>query len=86
VQINLVPVTVACVVVWPEDFRNEIAHNELPTVIIHSDDGVLPADAMSRRQAKLIDGVKLIEIMESSHGVPWTRAKEVHNELVKFLS
>jgi hypothetical protein len=45
---NLVPATVACVATWFDEFRKEIAHNELPPVNIHSDDGVLPADAMSR--------------------------------------
>jgi len=79
--------TVACVDAWIEDFRKDIARNDLPTMIIHGDDDrILPADVTSRRQAKLIKGVKFIEIKGGSHGIPWTHAEEVNNELVKFLS
>ncbi len=79
--------TVACVDAWIEDFRKDIARNDLPTMIIHGDDDrILPADVTSRRQAKLIKGVKFIEIKGGSHGIPWTHAEEINNELVKFLS
>ena len=47
---------------WLEDFRKDISRNDLPTMIIHGDDDlVLPADVTSRRQAKMIKGVKFIE-------------------------
>jgi non-heme chloroperoxidase len=79
--------TVACVKAWIEDFRKDIARNDLPTMIIHGDDDrILPADVTSRRQVKLIKDVKLIEIKGGSHGLPWTHAEEINNELVKFLS
>jgi non-heme chloroperoxidase len=78
--------TVACVDAWIEDFRKDISRNNLPTVIIHGDDDrILPADATSRRQAKMIKDVKFIEIKGGSHGLPWTRAEEINAELVKFL-
>jgi non-heme chloroperoxidase len=79
--------TVACVDAWIEDFRKDIARNDLPTMIIHGDDDrILPADVTSRRQAKLIKGVKFVEIKGGSHGIPWTHAEEINNELVTFLS
>ena len=79
--------TVTCVSAWIEDFREDIARNDLPTMIIHGDDDrILPADATSRRQAKMIENVKYVEIKGGSHGIPWTRAEEINNELVKFLS
>jgi non-heme chloroperoxidase len=79
--------TVDCVDAWIEDFRKDIAKNDLPTMMIHGDDDrILPADVTSRRQAKLIKGVKYIEIKEGSHGLPWTHAEEINNELVKFLA
>lgn len=78
--------TVACVDAWIEDFRNDIARNDLPTMIIHGDDDrILPADVTARRQVKLIKGVKFIEIEGGSHGLPWTHAEEINDELVKFL-
>jgi non-heme chloroperoxidase len=79
--------TVACIDAWIEDFRKDIARNDLPTMIIHGDDDrILPADVTSRRQAKLIKGVKSIEIKGGSHGIPWTHAEEINNELVPFLA
>ncbi len=47
--------TLTCVDSWIEDFRQDIARNTVPTLILHGDaDRILPADATSRRQAKLI--------------------------------
>jgi non-heme chloroperoxidase len=78
--------TLACVDAWIEDFRKDVARNDLPTMIIHGDDDrILPADATSRRQAKMIKGVTYIEIKGGSHGIPWTRAEGINAELVKFL-
>src|SRR6202163_3921706 len=79
--------TVACVDSWIEDFRKDIARNDLPTMIIHGDDDrILPADATSRRQAKMIKNVKYVEINGGSHGITWTRAEEINAELVRFLA
>jgi non-heme chloroperoxidase len=56
-------------------------------MIIHGDDDrILPADATSRRQAKMIKNVKYVEINGGSHGIPWTRAEEINAELVRFLA
>jgi pimeloyl-ACP methyl ester carboxylesterase len=79
--------TVSCVDAWIEDFRGDIARNDLPTLIVHGDDDrILPADATSRRQAKMIQNVKYVEIKGGSHGITWTRAEEINAELVPFLA
>jgi non-heme chloroperoxidase len=79
--------TVACVDAWIEDFRQDIARNTLPTMILHGDaDRILPADASSRRQAKLIKNVTFVELQGGPHGVLWTHAAQVNSELVKFLA
>jgi pimeloyl-ACP methyl ester carboxylesterase len=79
--------TLACVDSWIEDFRKDISRNDLPTMIIHGDDDrILPADATSRRQAKMIKNVTYVEIKGGSHGITWTRAEEINAELVKFLA
>src|SRR5258706_1212738 len=79
--------TLACVDSWIEDFRKDIQRNDVPTMIIHGDDDrVLPADATSRRQAKMIQNVKYMEIKGGSHGLTWTRAEEINAELVPFLA
>jgi non-heme chloroperoxidase len=79
--------TVACVDAWIEDFRKDIARNDLPTVLMHGDDDrILPINATARRQAKMIKGSKLIEIKGGSHGLPWTHAEEINAELVQFFA
>src|ERR1700719_3496666 len=79
--------TLACVDSWIEDFRKDIARNDLPTMIIHGDDDrILPAEATSRRQAKMIKNVRYVEIKGASHGLTWTRAEEINAQLVRFLA
>jgi pimeloyl-ACP methyl ester carboxylesterase len=79
--------TLACVDAWIEDFRKDIDHNNIPTMIIHGDDDrILPAPATSRRQAKMIKDVRYVEIPGGSHGITWTRAEEINAEVVPFLN
>lgn len=79
--------TVACVDAWIEDFRKDIARNDLPTMIIHGDgDRILPIVVTARRQVKMIKNVRYVEIKGGSHGLPWTHAEEINTELVKFLA
>ena len=79
--------TVACVDSWIEDFRKDIPRNDILTMIIHGDDDrILPPDATSRRQAKMIKNVKFVEIKGGSHGLTWTRAEEINAQLVPFLA
>jgi non-heme chloroperoxidase len=79
--------TQACVDAWIEDFRQDIARNTVPTLLLHGDaDRILPADAASRRQAKMIKNVRFVELKGGPHGVLWTHAEEINAELVKFLA
>jgi non-heme chloroperoxidase len=79
--------TVQCVDCWIEDFRKDLAKNKVPTLILHGDaDRILPPDATSRRQAKMIKNVKLVELPGGPHGVLWTHADQINSELVNFLA
>jgi pimeloyl-ACP methyl ester carboxylesterase len=79
--------TVACVDCWIEDFRKDVEKNDVPTLILHGDaDRILPADATSRRQAKMIKHVTFVELPGGPHGVLWTHADRINAELVKFLA
>ncbi len=79
--------TLACVDAWVEDFRRDIPRNDVPTLIIHGDaDRILPADATSRRQATMIAGARYVEVPGGSHGIPWTHAELVNQELTSFLA
>jgi non-heme chloroperoxidase len=78
--------TLQCVDAWVEDFRKDVARNTVPTLIIHGDaDRILPADATSRRQAKMIKHVTFAEIAGGPHGLCWTHADRVNAALVPFV-
>jgi non-heme chloroperoxidase len=79
--------TLACVDAWIEDFRPDLPRNTVPTLILHGDaDRILPADATSRRQAKMIKNARLVELKGGPHGVLWTHAEQINSELLKFLA
>lgn len=79
--------TLACVDAWIEDFRKDLERNDVPTLILHGDaDRILPPDATSRRQVKLIRNARLVELKDGPHGVLWTHAEEINKELVSFLA
>ena len=78
--------TLACVDCWIEDFRKDLPKNTVPTLILHGDaDRILPPDATSRRQAKMIKKAKFVELPAGPHGVLWTHADQINAELVSFL-
>ena len=78
--------TVACVDCWIEDFRKDVKKNAVQTLILHGDaDRILPPDATSRRQAKMIKNVTFVELPGGPHGVLWTHADQINTELVRFL-
>src|ERR1700691_5761563 len=78
--------SLACVSTWHEDFRNDVARIDVPTLVIHGDaDRIVPIAASGRRTAKLVKGARLIEIKDGPHAVGWTHAEEVNSELVNFL-
>src|SRR5467141_4479148 len=79
--------TLACVDAWIEDFRQDITRNTVPTLILHGDaDRILPSDASSRRQAKMIKNARFVELKGGPHGVLWTHAEQINSELVRFLA
>jgi pimeloyl-ACP methyl ester carboxylesterase len=79
--------TLTCVDAWLEDFRQDIPKNTVPTLIVHGDaDRILPPDATSRRQAKMIKNVRFAEIPGGPHGLCWTHADRVNAELVPFVA
>jgi pimeloyl-ACP methyl ester carboxylesterase len=79
-------VSLACVTTWHEDFREDLARIDVPTLVIHGDaDRILPITAAGLRSAKLIKGARLLVVKDGPHCVPWTHADEVNAELLGFL-
>jgi len=78
--------SLACVPTWHEDFREDLKHVDVPTLVIHGDaDRIVPISASGLRTAKLIKGARLRVVRDGPHCIPWTHADDVNSELVDFL-
>ncbi len=78
--------SVACVPTWHEDFRADLGHVDIPTLVIHGDaDRIVPFEAAGQRTAKMIPGAHLVVIQDGPHAVTSTHADEVNAALVNFL-
>ncbi len=59
--------SLACVATWHEDFRENLARIDVPTLVIHGDaDRILPITASGLRSAKLIKGARLLVVKDRS--------------------
>lgn len=75
-----------CVPTWHEDFRNDLAKIDVPTLVIHGDsDRIVPFAAAGQRTAKMVKGAELVVIKDGPHNIAWTHAEEVNREIVRFL-
>jgi non-heme chloroperoxidase len=79
--------SLACVPTWHEDFRQDVAKIDVPTLVIHGDsDRIVPFSAAGQRTAKLINGAELVVIRDGPHNIAWTHADEVNSALTLFLA
>jgi non-heme chloroperoxidase len=78
--------SLACVPTWHEDFREDLARIDVPTLVIQGDaDRIVPITASGLRTAKLIKGARLLVVKDGPHCITWTHAEEVNAELLSFL-
>src|ERR1700681_4622471 len=78
--------SLACVAAWHEDFREDLARIDVPTLVIQGDaDRILPIAATGLRTAKLIQGARQVVVKDGPHCIPWTHPEEVNAELLRFL-
>src|ERR1700688_1401872 len=71
--------SLACVAAWHEDFREDLARIDVPTLVIQEDaDRILPIAATGRRTAKLIKRARQVVVKDGPHCIPWTHAEEVN--------
>lgn len=78
--------SLACVPTWHEDFRQDLARIDVPTLVLHGDnDRIVPLSAAGQRTAELIEGARLHVVKGGPHCITWTHADEVNAELLKFL-
>lgn len=79
--------SLACVPTWHEDFRQDLAHLNVPTLVIHGDsDRIVPIEVAGQRTAKLVKGARLVVVKGGPHCITWTHADEVTAELLSFLA
>jgi len=78
--------SLACVPTWHEDFRQDLARIDVPTLVIHGDaDRILPISASGLQTAKLIKGARLVVVKDGPHCITWTHAEEVNQSLAEFF-
>jgi non-heme chloroperoxidase len=78
--------SLACVPTWHEDFRQDLARIDVPTLVMHGDaDRILPIAAAGQRTGKLIKGARFLVVKDGPHCITWTHAEEVNAELLSFL-
>lgn len=78
--------SLACVPTWHEDFRQDLARVDVPTLVIHGDDDrIVPFAAAGQRTAKLVKGARLHVVKGGPHCITWTHSEEVNAELLSFL-
>ena len=77
----------ACVDTWTTDFRADIEKIDVPALIVHGTaDRILPIDSTAREFTKRLPDAEYVEIEGAPHGMLWTHADEVNEELLAFLA
>jgi pimeloyl-ACP methyl ester carboxylesterase len=79
--------SLACVPTWHEDFRQDVAQIDVPTLVIHGDaDRIVPFSSAGQRTAQMIKGAELVVIKDGPHNIAWTHADELNAALTQFLA
>lgn len=80
--------TTACVTAFgTTDFRADMAHFRVPTLVIHGDaDQTVPIDVSGEAAASAITGARLEIYDGAPHAVPFTHADRLNDDLIAFLT
>jgi non-heme chloroperoxidase len=75
-----------CVDTWLTDFRGDLDKIDVPALVIHGDtDKILPYEITGRPLARALKARELV-IPGGAHGISWTHAEVICNEILDFLS
>jgi len=78
--------TYAVVDSWLEDFRDDVAKFDVPTLLIHgTDDRILPYEATAKRLPALIKDLTFVTVEGGPHNIAWTHPDEVNPAMLSFL-
>lgn len=76
----------ARVSIWHEDFRQDLARVDVPTLVIHGDDDrIVPFSAAGPRTAPLVKGARLVVVKGGPHCITWSKTEEMNAALLNFL-
>ncbi len=77
---------IACVPTWHTDFRADLRKIDIPVLVLHgTEDRILPFEACGPRTHEMIAGSEFVPIQGAPHGLCWTHADEVNNQLLRFF-
>src|SRR2546425_9170692 len=69
--------TWSCPPTWHTDFRNDLTHIDVPTLVMHGDaDRILPIEATGARTHEMVNDSQYVVIQGAPHGCLWTHADE----------
>lgn len=69
------------------DFRPDLAHFRVPTLVVHGTaDKTVPIDATAREVARQVPGARLIEYQGEAHGIFATQTERLSADLVEFFA
>lgn len=78
--------TLKCVSAWLEDFREDLAKIDIPTLVIHGDgDRIVPLAASGARMPKILKNCRYVEIKNGPHGILASHPEEVNRAIVDFI-
>ena len=86
-QAGLRPTLAAAKAFATTDFRPDLAHFKVPTLVIHGTaDKTVPIDPTARALVKAVPHAQLIEYDGEAHGVFATQTERLTDDLLAFLS
>ena len=78
--------TVACVATWYTDFRADLPKIDIPVLVLHGTaDRILPIEACGPRTHEQIKNSEYVQVEGAGHGLCWTHAEEVNEQLLRFF-
>ena len=76
-----------CIAAWVEDFRDDLAKVDVPTLVIHGDsDGTVPFEVSGQRTHDAVAGSELHVVKDGPHGINVSHKDEFNTALLTFLA
>ena len=78
--------SLVCVDNWLEDFRDDVAKIDVPTLVLHgTEDRILPFEATAARLPDLIEDVVVVPVEGGPHNIGWTHPEVVNPLFLAYL-